>query len=110
MGILVITAPSYWGDVPGQFKVFIDRCTVYSETNPNPAHRVLKPGKKCFGIALRQGTRPMECEHIIETIEHWCGHMKIDMIDSVYFCEMKDKADAVKIADSICLKAKDWFC
>ena len=91
--ILVIAAPSYWADVPGQFKVFIDRCTVYSETNPNPAHRELKLGKKCYGIALRTGRRTVECEHIIETIGHWCGHMKIDMAGSMYFCEIKDKAD-----------------
>lgn len=108
--ILIIAAPSYWADIPGQFKVFIDRCTVYSDTNPNPAHRVLRSGKKCYGIALRTGTRTVECEHIIETIAHWCGHMKIDMIDSVYFCEIKDKTDIIKITDSICLKTKEWFC
>lgn len=107
--ILVIAAPSYWADVPGQFKVFIDRCTVFSETNPNPAHRVLRSGKKCYGIALRTGMRTMECEHIIETINHWCGHMKIDMVDSVYFCEIKDKADVKNVTNSICTKAKEWF-
>ena len=108
--ILVIASPSYWADVPGQFKVFIDRCTVYSETNPNPAHRVLKSDKKCYGIAIRTGTRPTECEHIIETITHWCGHMKIDMIDSIYFCEIKDKSHVIKITDDVCSKAKEWFC
>lgn len=107
--ILIIAAPSYWADVPGQFKVFIDRCTLYSDTNPNPAHRVLKPGKKCYGIALRTGRNPSECEHIIETINHWCGHMKIDMIDSVYFCGINEKDDILKIADSIDKKVKEWF-
>ena len=107
--ILVIAAPSYWADVPGQFKVFIDRCTVYSETNPNPAHKVLKPGKKCYGIALRTGKNPTECKHIIDTIAHWCGHMKIDMVDSIYFCEINDKDDIIKITDSICSKANEWF-
>ena len=108
--ILIIAAPSYWADIPGQFKVFIDRCTIYSETNPNPKHRVLKAGKKCYGIALRTGTRPTECEHIIETINHWCGHMNILMADSVYYCEIKDKNDVVKISDSLKEKTREWFC
>ncbi len=107
--ILVIAAPSYWADIPGQFKVFIDRCTVYNDTNQNPKHKVLKAGKKCYGIALRTGLRPIECEHIIETISHWCGHMKINMIDSAYFCDIKSKDDVVNITDEIRAKASKWF-
>ena len=107
--ILVVAAPSYWADVPGQFKVFIDRCTVYSDTNPNPSHKTLKPGKKCYGIALRAGTRAAECEHIIETINHWCGHMKINMINSTYFCKIEDISDVTRLRDSICETAKEWF-
>jgi multimeric flavodoxin WrbA len=107
--IIVIAAPSYWADVPGQFKVFIDRCTLYSETNPNPSHRILKSGKKSYVVALRTGTRPIECEHIIETIKHWGGHMNIDTIDSMYFCEIKDKEDILKHKDKIISKAKEWF-
>ncbi len=108
--VLIIASPSYWADVPGQFKVFIDRCTAYSDTNPNPAHRVLTQGKKCYGIALRTGVRSVECEHIIETIKHWCGHMKVDMVDSTYFCEINDKADVIKITESIHTKVNEWFC
>lgn len=107
--IVVIAAPSYWGDVPGQFKVFIDRCTVYSETNPNPNHKTLKPDKKCYAIALRTGTRPIECEHIIKTIAHWCGHMKIDMADSMFFCEINDKEDIVSRKGDILKKTEKWF-
>jgi len=107
--VLVIAAPSYWGDVPGHFKAFIDRCTAYSDTKPNPAHRALKSGKKCYGIALRTGNRPAECEHIIETINHWCGHMGIDMADSVYFCGIEGTADIARVADSIRKKAAEWF-
>jgi multimeric flavodoxin WrbA len=107
--IIIVASPSYWADIPGQFKVFIDRCTVYSDTNPNPNHRILKPGKKCYAIALRTGKRPMECEHIIESIKHWCGHMKIDMIDSMYFCEVSNKEDIMQYKDSIIENAKRWF-
>lgn len=107
--IIVIAAPSYWADVPGQFKVFIDRCTVYSDTNPNPNHRILKSPKKCYAIALRAGGRPIECEHIIETVKHWCGHMKIDMADSMYFCGIDNKCDIDQHKADICKKAKAWF-
>lgn len=107
--ILIIAAPSYWADVPGQFKVFIDRCTPYSNTNPNIGRRTLKGGKTCYAIALRTGTRPAECEHIIETIAHWCGHMGIDMAGSIYFCGINNKEDIEKHKDLICEKVKDWL-
>ena len=42
--IVVMAAPSYWAGVPGQLKVFFDRCTPYGDTDPN-----LKKTKK--GIA-----------------------------------------------------------
>jgi len=107
--IIIIAAPSYWADIPGQFKVFIDRCTVYSDTNPNPNHRELKGGKKCYAIALRTGGRPMECEHIIETVSHWCGHMKIKLVDSMYFCGINDKQDISQHKESIRKKAIEWL-
>ncbi|MFZ2538776.1 MAG: flavodoxin family protein [Oscillospiraceae bacterium] len=107
--IIVIASPSYWADVPGQFKVFIDRCTVYSETNPNPNHRTLKSGKKCYAIALRRGKRTSECEHIIDSINHWCGHMKIEMVDSMYFCEIGNKDDVTRHKETICKKTDEWF-
>ncbi|HHZ06021.1 MAG TPA: flavodoxin family protein [Clostridiales bacterium] len=106
---LVIAAPSYWADVPGQFKVFIDRCTAYSNTNPNLAHKKFKSGKKCYAIALRAGTRPIECEHIIQTIEHWCDHMEIAMAGSMYFCSINNKNDIDNLKDSILEKSREWF-
>ncbi len=107
--VLIIAAPSYWADVPGQFKVFIDRCTAYGETNSNPEHRELKPGKECYAIALRTGMRNAECEHIIETIRHWCGHMKIDMIDSIYFCGINDKDDIHMHKEILETKTQEWL-
>lgn len=108
MKILLLNAGAK-NHVPGQFKVFIDRCTVYSDTNPNAGHRTLKSPKKCYAIALRAGTRPVECEHIIETVKHWCGHMKIDMLDSMYFCGINDKRDIDEHKSYLCEKAKAWF-
>lgn len=106
---LVIAAPSYWADVPAQFKAFIDRCTVYGDTNPNPTRRTLKPGKKCYAAALRAGTRTTECEHIIETIAHWCGHMQIEPAGSMFFCGISDKLDTEKHKPEIISKTKSWF-
>lgn len=107
--ILVIAAPSYWADIPGQFKVFIDRCTPYSNTNPHLEHIPLKAGIKCYAIALRTGTRSVECEHILDTIQHWCGHMNINMVDSLYFCGITDRQDIEEHRALIAKKAKNWF-
>lgn len=107
--VLVIAAPSYWADVPGQFKVFIGRCTPFSNTNPNPDHKVLQEGKRCYAVALRTGVRPMECQHIIDTIEHWCGHMGIEMTDSMYFCQIENKDDIESHKPEIRQRAEEWF-
>lgn len=35
--IIICVSPSYWADIPGQFKVFIDRCTPWCNTHePQP--------------------------------------------------------------------------
>lgn len=106
---LVIAAPSYWADVPGQFKVFIDRCTPFGDTNPDPERHRLKAGKRCYAIALRTGARPGECQHIIDTIEHWCGHMGIDFAGSMYFCQIEGKEDIEPQKTVIRAKAEEWF-
>ena len=31
--IVISVSPSYWADIPGQFKVFIDRCTPWCNTH-----------------------------------------------------------------------------
>ncbi len=105
---VIIAAPSYWADVPAQFKSFIDRCTAYSDTNPNPERRKLRTGIKCYGIALRAGMRTIECEHIIDTIEHWCGHMGISMVGSTYFCSIDNKEDILQYNNEILARTSSW--
>lgn len=51
--IIVSVSPSYWADIPGQFKAFIDRCTPWCNTHE--PHAALNGGKKGFSIALRTG-------------------------------------------------------
>ena len=73
--VILAVSPSYWADVPGQFKAFIDRCTPWSNTHE--PHRALPSGKKGYAIALRTGPGMRECEKICDTIEHFYGHLGI---------------------------------
>lgn len=107
--LVVIAAPSYWADVPGQFKVFIDRCTPFSNTNPNPKRHAIKAGKRCYAIALRTGMRPTECQHIIETVEHWCGHMGITFAGGKYFCQIERKEDIEPQKPAIRAWTEEWL-
>ena len=74
--IIVSVAPSYWADVPGQFKAFIDRCTPWCNTHE--PHATIPSGKKGYAIALRTGPNMPECERIIGSIEHFYGHLEIE--------------------------------
>lgn len=74
--IIVSVSPSYWADIPGQFKAFIDRCTPWCNTHE--PHASIGRGKKGFAVALRTGPSMRECNRIIESIEHFYGHMEIE--------------------------------
>ncbi|MBR0088036.1 MAG: flavodoxin family protein [Lachnospiraceae bacterium] len=74
--IIVSVSPSYWADIPGQFKAFIDRCTPWCNTHE--PHASLSPGKKGYSIALRTGPNMPECERVISSIEHFYGHLEIE--------------------------------
>ena len=52
---VVIAAPSYWAEVPGQLKVFFDRSTPYGDTNPSRRLWRKKPAKG-IAIAVRAGS------------------------------------------------------
>lgn len=73
--IILIASPSYWGDITGQLKVFFDRstplCNAKDGTTPFPK------GKIGIAIALRKGNSPGENLHIIESIQHYFGHLYI---------------------------------
>lgn len=92
--IIVSVSPSYWADVPGQFKVFIDRCTPWCNTHE--PHAELKHGKRGYTIALRTGPGIKECEGIIGTIEHFYGHMEIECAGSLGLTSVENKTDAKK--------------
>lgn len=73
--IVLIASPSYWGDVTGQLKVFFDRNTPYCDTHAN--HSPIPPGKVGIAIAIRAGQTRKENLHILESIEHYFGHLGI---------------------------------
>ena len=88
---IVCVSPSYWADVPGQFKAFIDRCTPWCNTHE--PHAAIGMGKKGYAIALRTGPSMRECDRIIETIRHFYGHMEIEMCGSLGLCSVEYMAD-----------------
>lgn len=81
--IVVIVSPSYWGDITGQLKVFIDRNTPYSDTNLNINKKLIPSGKKGIAIAIRAGHNEGENSHIIDSIKHYFGHLGIELIKSI---------------------------
>lgn len=87
--VIVSVAPSYWADIPGQFKVFIDRCTPWCNTHE--PHAAISRGKRGYSIALRTGPSMRECNRIIESIEHFYGHLEIDCCGSLGLCSVEYK-------------------
>ncbi len=92
--IIVSVSPSYWADIPGQFKAFIDRCTPWCNTHE--PHAKISGGKKRYAIALRTGPNRKECNRIIESIEHFYGHMEIECCGSLGLCSVEYK-EAVEL-------------
>lgn len=87
--VIVSVAPSYWADIPGQFKAFIDRCTPWCNTHE--PHATIGAGKRGYAIALRTGPSMRECGRIIESIEHFYGHMEIGCCGSLGLCSVEFK-------------------
>ncbi len=92
---VVIAAPSYWADVPGQLKTFFDRNTPYGDTNPK---RILKAEKPVKGIAIavRAGVREQENELILNSIQHYYGHLGIETVRRISICETDSLDDLIK--------------
>ena len=89
--IIISVSPSYWADIPGQYKVFIDRCTPWCNTHE--PHATIGSGKKGYSIALRTGPSMKECNRIIETIEHFYGHLEIAPKANLGLCSIENKND-----------------
>ncbi len=97
--LIVTVAPSYWADIPGQFKAFIDRCTPWCDTHE--PHATIGKGKKGYAIALRTGPGMKECDRIIESIEHFYGHLGIERCGRLGLCSVENRGDALRREDEI---------
>lgn len=93
--LVVVGSPSYWGDVTGSLKVFIDRNTPYGDTNCN--RRIVGRGVKGISIAIRAGKKEEENERIIATIEHYFGHLGIESKYRLSVCGVETLDDLLKM-------------
>ena len=89
--IILAVSLSYWADIPGQFKAFIDRCTPWCNTHE--PHASIPAGKKGYVIALRTGPNMKECQRIIESIGHFYGHLEIERSGSLGLCSIEYRSD-----------------
>ena len=89
--VIVSVSPSYWADIPGQFKAFIDRCTPWCDTHE--LHASIKEGKKGYSVALRTGSGMHECDRIIRSIEHFYGHLHIACAGHLGLTSIENKED-----------------
>lgn len=92
--IVVIGTPDYWSDVSGQLKVFFDRCTPYANTNANR----VQMSKKRYGISVsvREGTTERENTVIVNSIEHFFGHMEVEPIGKITVTQTSNLEDLVR--------------
>ena len=79
--ILVLASPSYWGDVTGQMKVFIDRSLPLC--NANTGITPVPKGKRGISISVRAGLSISESQHLISTFEHYFGHLEIEPVSKL---------------------------
>ena len=108
--IIVAVSPSYWSDIPGEFKSFIDRCTPWCNTHD--PHKTIPSGKKGYAVALRTGPSMEECERVIRSIEHFYGHLEIKCCGSLGLCSVEYKEAIAARKDEIyafCGMIKDKF-
>jgi len=78
--LVIIASPSYWGDVTGQMKVFIDRCTPYCYIDKPEGESATTT--KGIAVAVRAGMNKAENENLVKTIEHFLGHLNIPLISN----------------------------
>ncbi|GEM_PF-281640 len=96
---IVLISPSYWGDITGHTKVFFDRSTPYCDTNPQRKYPV--KNRKGISVAIRTGLNEAENKHIIETTEHYYGHLAIKPVDKLSICGVEKPSDLLAHSDAL---------
>lgn len=89
---VVIAAPSWWADVPAQLKTLFDRTTPYGDTNPYRKFKAEKPIKG-IAIAVRAGSREAENDLILNSVEHYFGHLGIETVQRISVTRTDTLAD-----------------
>ena len=51
----------------------------------------ISKGKKGYSIALRTGTGMKECDRIIQSIEHFYGHLEIECGGRLGLCSIENQ-------------------
>jgi multimeric flavodoxin WrbA/GNAT superfamily N-acetyltransferase len=97
--IITIGSPSYWGDVTGHLKVMFDRFTPFCNTIDGKT--IVPEGKKGIAIALRAGSSQRENVHIIESIDHFYGHLGIKPVGNMMVENIETIEDLKKKATEI---------
>lgn len=92
---VIIAAPSWWADVPAQLKTLFDRTTPYADTNPNRKYQFEKPVKG-IAIAVRAGIREQENELILNSIQHYFGHLGIETVKKISVCKTDTLTDLLE--------------
>lgn len=100
--IVLLASPSYWGDITGQMKIFIDRslplCNAKTGETPVPK------GKMGVAVAVRAGPSKGENQHIIDTFAHYFGHLGIKLVGQLTvesvdaLSDIMGKQDILKVA------------
>jgi Multimeric flavodoxin WrbA len=76
--LVIVASPSYWGDITGQMKVFIDRCTPFGNTNLNRPK--IPTSAQGIAVTVRAGPNKGESLHLVHIIEHYLGHLEIPLL------------------------------
>ncbi len=92
---VVIAAPSWWADVPAQLKTLFDRTTPYGDTNPKRKYKADKTAKG-IAIAVRAGVREAENELILNSIQHYFGHLGIETVERISVCQTDSLNDLLE--------------
>lgn len=103
---VVIAAPSWWADIPAQLKTLFDRTTPYGDTNPNRKYKADKPIKG-IAIAVRAGVRQQENELILNSIQHYFGHLGIETVERISICQTDTLSDLLEKHQSEIKKVSD---
>lgn len=97
--VIVLGAPSYWGDVPAQMKTFIDRCLPLCDTQEGGSR--FPRGKAGIALTARAGRSVAESYKVLGTLEHFFGHLGIRTVGRVHVEQVSGPDDLQRHKDAL---------